>query len=262
MNDLNRTTSLQVEPDGPTTLRTPTWGTRADQAGAIRAGGLAALAVGAYTASAHRYAPHFAPSGLELFGTWTSLACVWLTRRQNILSMPYGIVSVVLIGLFFFEIELVGQGWLHLGFYIPVQFVGWWIWIRGGTGRTDLPVSWMSWRARGLTVLAIAIGAVGLAWLFGELHGPTPYPLWDAGIVAASVAAQLLLIAKRIESWFVWLIPVDVAAIGLYLLTDATMFAALYTLYLVIATAGLLDWMKAHRAQRQGLTAFEARHAT
>lgn len=261
MDDLNRTTTLLAEQLARSAPRTPAWGTSADQVGAVRAGGLAAIAVAAYTAAAHRYAPQFAPTGLELFGTWSSLACVWLTRRQNIWSMPYGIVSVVLMGLFFFDIELVGQGWLHLGFYIPVQFVGWWLWIRGGAGRTDLPVSWMSWRARGLTVLGIALGTVVLAWLFGELHGPTPYPLWDAEIVAASVAAQLLLITKRVESWFVWLLPIDVAAIGLYLRTDATMFAALYALYLVIATAGLVDWMKAHRAQRRGCTAFQARHA-
>ena len=244
------------------TVRTPAWGTRSDQLGAVRAGLIAAAAVALYIVAAHRYAPAFVPTDLEVLGTWSSLACVWLTRRQNVLSMPYGITSVVLMGIFFFDIELVGQGWLHLGFYIPVQFVGWWIWIRGGTGRTDLPVGWLSWRDRAGAVVAVAAGTVLLAWLFGELHGPTPYPLWDSEIVAASVAAQLLLITKRVESWFVWLIPIDVAAIGLYLRTDATMFAALYALYLVIATAGLVDWVKAHRAQREGLTAFEARHVT
>ena len=262
MSDLIVATTGSSDIGIATRQRTPTWGTRSDQVGAVRAGVLAAAAVAVYTLTAHRFAPEFVPTTLEMLGTWTSLACVWLTRRQNILSMPYGIVSVVLMGAFFFDIALVGQGWLHLAFYVPVQFVGWWIWIRGGEGRTDLPVRWMTWRARAGTVAAIAAGTVFLAWLFRELHGPTPYPLWDAEIVAASVAAQLLLITKRIESWFVWLIPIDIAAIGLYVRTDATMFAALYTLYLVIASAGLVDWIKAHRAQRRGLTAFEARHVT
>ena len=85
--------------------------------------------------------------------------------------------------------------------------------------------------------------------------------MWDASIVAASVAAQLLLTTKRIESWWLWLIPIDLSAILLYLRSGAEMFAALYALYLVLASLGLHNWVRAWRGQRAGLTAFEARFA-
>jgi nicotinamide mononucleotide transporter len=242
-------------------LRTPVFGTRADQVGAGRAGLGATLITLLYVAAVKRWSPDLSPTGLEIFGTATSLACVWLTRTQNIWSVIYGLVSVVAMGIFFFDIDLVGQGWLHLGYYIPIQFVGWWAWLRGGAGRTDLPVGWLAAPRRLAIGVALIAGTALLALAFRELHGDSPYLWWDSSIVAASIAAQLLLMTKRIESWWLWLIPVDVSAILLYLRSDAEMFAALYCLYLLLASLGLRDWLRAWQAQEAGLSAYEARFA-
>ena len=75
------------------------------------------------------------------------------------------------------------------------------------------------------------------------------YTTWDASIVAASVVAMVLLSTKKVESWWLWIGPVNVSAIGLYALTGATMFAALYVLFLVMAVVGLLRWQRAAAAQ-------------
>lgn len=50
-------------------------------------------------------------------------------------------VSVVLMGWFFRDIGLVGQTWLHWGYYVPVQFWAWLQWTRGGDERTELTVT-------------------------------------------------------------------------------------------------------------------------
>lgn len=241
--------------------RTPWWGTRHDQRDAVVATLAAAAVTGAYVALAHWIAD-LPTTRLEIVGTITSMACVWITRRQNVLAMPLGLVSVVAMGAFFFDIDLVGQGWLHLAYYVPIQVVGWWYWIRGGVGRTDRPVAWMTWPVRVATIAAIAAATVILVRLFEHLHGPSDRLLWDSSIVAASVAAQALLTAKRAEAWWLWLIPVNVSAIALYVVSGAYMFAALYLLYLVLASLGLRDWTNAWRAQQRGMTPADARRAT
>lgn len=245
-----------------TVRRTPVWGTKSDQRAMVAAAAGASAATLVYVIAIRRWAPDLSPTRLEIFGTATSLMSVWLTRSQNIWAIITGITSVVTMGAFFFQIDLVGQGWLHLGYYIPVQFVGWWVWLRGGDHRSDLPVGWL--QARHRLALLLGLGAITLAaaTAFRAHHGESPYLLWDASIVAASIAAQLLLTAKRIESWWLWLVPVDVSAIALYLRTGAHMFAALYTLYLVLASLGLRDWVRSWRAQEAGLSALEARLAT
>lgn len=239
--------------------RTPVFGTPRDKGAAVRALLGASSVTAMYVLAVRLWSSAPPPGRLEIFGTATSLACVWLTRKQNIWAIIFGLASVMAMGVFFFEIDLVGQGWLHLGFYIPVQIVGWWAWLRGGEGRTDLPVGWLSAGRRVLVVGGCIVGTFGLAAIFQHLHGSTPYLLWDASIVAASIAAQVLLTTKRIESWWLWLVPVDVSAILLYLRSDAKMFAALYCLYLVLATLGLRDWTRAWRAQESGLAAAQAR---
>jgi nicotinamide mononucleotide transporter len=260
MSNVTITTTAVDDPAAPE--RTPLWGTPQDRRAAVVALAGASVATAAYAAGAHLVGGDYRPTALEVVGTATSLACVWLIRRQNVLSMPLGLISVVAMGAFFFEIELVGQGWLHLGYYVPIQFAGWWFWIRGGERRSDLPVSWMTLAGRLAAVAVVVAGTLVLARLFESLHGPTDALLWDSSIVAASVAAQLLLTVKRIESWLLWLIPVDVSAIALYALSDAHLFAALYALYLILASLGVRDWIRAKRAQDAGLSALAARLAT
>lgn len=58
---------------------------------------------------------------------------------------------------------------------------------------------------------------------------------------------MLLLSRKKVESWWLWIGPVNISAIGLYLATEAYMFAALYGLFLVMACVGLVRWRRAAR---------------
>lgn len=250
--------SVQVDV-GRHSTRTPVWGTAADKAGALRAQIGAVAAVGVYVAVAHRWFPDMAPTALEIFGTATSLSCVWLTRRQNVLSIPLGLLSVLAMGAFFFDIGLVGQGWLHLGFYVPISFLGWRLWLRAGDGGGEMAVRWMPAAGRAAVVVALLAIWVGLANAFHMLHGDSPYLWWDASIVAASVGAQILLSWKRAESYLLWLLPVNVSAVALYVVTGAYLFAALYLLYIVIAASGLVEWARSAQRSAMGADAVAAR---
>jgi nicotinamide mononucleotide transporter len=215
------------------------------QAAIALAGSVAACA--AYWAAARALAPDTTPGWLEAAGTATSLWAVWITQRRNVLAMPVGIVSVLLMGAVFWRIGLVGQALLHWGYYLVVQLWGWHRWTRGGEDGGELVVT----RLRGGQRLAVAaLLLAGTALVERVLTAgwdQQVFALWDASVVAASVLAQLLLSTKKVESWWLWAIPVDVSAIGLYLRTGATMFAALYVLFLVMAVVGLVRWDRAAR---------------
>lgn len=80
------------------------------------------------------------------------------------------------------------------------------------------------------------IGAtVILGWLLDAGWEDALYTYWDASIAAASVVAMVLLSRKKVESWWLWIVPVNVSA----------MFAALYVLFLAMAFVGLARWMRA-----------------
>lgn len=194
------------------------------------------------------WAPEVVPGAVEFGGTATSLWSVWITQRRNVLALPAGIVSVVLMGWFFRDIGLVGQTWLHWVYYLPVQFWAWSQWTRGGDDQTELTVTRLTAQARAGVLGAGIAATVILGWVLDAGWEHALYTYWDASIVAASVVAMVLLSRKKVESWWLWILPVNVSAIGLYLSTEAYMFAALYVLFLVMAFVGLAKWMRAESA--------------
>ncbi len=213
------------------------------QALVAAAGSLAACTV--YWMGTRIWSPEVTPGAIEFAGTATSLWSVWITQRRNVLAMPVGIVSVVLMGYFFYNIGLIGQTWLHWGYYLPVQFWAWAQWTRGGEGRSELTVTYVS-NAERIILLAVGVLAtVILGWVLETSWSNALYTYWDASIVAASVIAMVLLSRKKVESWWLWIGPVNVSAIGLYLSTGAYMFAALYMLFLIMAIVGLVRWVRA-----------------
>jgi len=196
------------------------------------------------------FSPDFVPGPVEFWGTVTSLWSVWITQRRNVLAMPAGIVSVALMGMFFLDIGLLGQAALHWGYYLPIQFWAWHQWTRGGEDASELTVTRLTGRQLAITVAAMAGFTLVFGWLLDAGWDSAVHTYWDASIVAASVVAMVLLSRKKPESWWLWIGPVNVSAIGLYLSTGARMFAALYVLFLVMAFFGLAKW---HRAAREGV---------
>lgn len=198
-----------------------------------------------YWLGTKRFAPEVVPGLVEFTATATSLWSVWITQRRNVLALPVGLVSVVLMGWFFRDIGLIGQTWLQWGYYVPVQIWAWWAWTRGGENHGELIVTRLSIVGRSAAASAVVAGTIAAGWLLDAGWEDSLYTYWDASIVAASVVAMVLLSKKKVESWWLWIGPVNVSAIGLYVATDAYMFAALYGLFLVMAFVGLARWRRA-----------------
>lgn len=218
------------------------------QAAVAAVGSLAACT--AYWAATIRFAPEVTPDVVEFAGTATSLWSVWITQKRNVLALPVGIVSVALMGWFFLEIDLIGQMLLHWVYYLPIQFWAWREWTRGGENYSELTVSRLSTAARIGSLAAIGVFVWALGWLLDAGWDSALYTYWDASIVAASIVAMVLLSRKKVESWCLWIGPVNVSAILLYTASEAYMFAALYGVFLVMAFVG---WARWHRAADAGV---------
>jgi len=223
----------------------PWFGRRWEHRHALVAGVGSFLACGVYWVATLWFAPEVSPGAIEFAGTATSLWSVWITQRRNVLALPVGIGSVALMGWFFLDIGLIGQMLLHWVYYLPVQFWAWREWTRGGENNTELLVTRLT---AGMRVVVVATMAL-FTWLFGWVLDAgwdnALHTYWDASIVAASVVAMVLLSQKKVESWWLWIGPVNISAIGLYSLTGASMFAALYVLFLMMAFVGLARWNRA-----------------
>jgi nicotinamide mononucleotide transporter len=191
---------------------------------------------------------HGKTGGMPLFewiATLLGIACVALAAWRSVWTFPTAIGSVTLLGWVVFEQRLYSDALLQ-AFFVVANLYGWVTWQRVRRDSGEVTVERLGAAAQRVWAGAIA----GAALLWGTtMHWLTDatYPLWDAGIAAASVAAQLLMARRKVENWWLWIV-VDLGSVPLYLAKQLYLFAALYLVYLALAVIGLVEWRRALRS--------------
>jgi nicotinamide mononucleotide transporter len=180
----------------------------------------------------------------EIVGVVFGLLSVWLTVRRSIWCWPTGIVSVAAFAILFFDIKLYADMGLQI-FFLATSFMGWYYWLRGGRNNTELPITTLTPNQVALIGLGLIASVFAVGYLF-SMYTDAHIPFWDSTASGMSVLAQLLLMRKKLESWYLW-IAVDVLSIGIYIYKDVLLTAGLYVVFLLLAIGGLLEWRKALR---------------
>jgi nicotinamide mononucleotide transporter len=178
-------------------------------------------------------------SFLEIIGVAFGLLTVYFSVKQNIWTWPTGIISVSAFGFLFFDIKLYADMCLQI-FFLWSCIQGWYFWLRGGENRTELEISILS----NQQCVLIGCGVIGCVALLGFLfHTFTDaaLPYVDSTASGMSVVAQLLMMRKKLEHWYLW-IAVDVLSVGIYIYKDIYLTAGLYVVFLLLSIKGLLAW--------------------
>ncbi|MXO75711.1 nicotinamide riboside transporter PnuC [Altererythrobacter aerius] len=189
---------------------------------------------------------------LEIAGALLGLVNIVLLVRRSVWNFPAAMAMVTCIGVVLFEARLYAEAGLQVFFFV-VNAWGWYLWTRArraGSGGTVVPVGWLGWPARIGWIAATAVVSVALGLALGRWTDAA-LPMADSAVTGMSITAQILLGLRRIENWMLW-IAVDVLAIGLYLMRDLHVLAALYVAFLVLSVLGLRTWTRAARREGAG----------
>jgi len=180
-------------------------------------------------------------SPLELAGNVFTLASVYAARRNSVHTWWTGMIGVTLYGFMFFDAKLYADVVLQV-FFFGTCIAGWWQWQHGGTDDSELPVTSLVPRQRAIAVLAV----LGAAVLFGTLfdrYTDASLAYADSYILGGSVVAQLLMMRRKLDHWFIW-ITVDVVAVVVYALKGLVMTSAVYAILLVLCLQGIVEWRR------------------
>ncbi|SMC19626.1 nicotinamide mononucleotide transporter [Andreprevotia lacus DSM 23236] len=178
------------------------------------------------------------PSPLEIAASITTAASVWLAARNNVHTWWIGVVGCVLYGWVFFDARLYADVTLQ-GFFIVSSMAGWLNWLRGAQGapvavrRTRLP------HAVALAALSVLVAIAYAAVLHRFTDAWNPW--LDSLVLTFSVLAQFLLMGRRLENWFAWLL-VNTIAVPLYFARELYLSAGLYLVFWCNAWYGLYRW--------------------
>jgi nicotinamide mononucleotide transporter len=183
----------------------------------------------------------------ELLGFITGGVCVWLTVRRHVLNFPIGIANSALFLILFTSARLWADAALQIMF-IALGAAGWLQWVRSRGARDEIRVL----RARPVELAGCAAfvvaGTVVLTYVLRAADDTAPF--WDALTTALSIAAQWLLNARRLETWFFW-IAADCIYVPLYVVKRLDLTAAVYVLFLGLCVAGFRSWQAARSSDER-----------
>lgn len=180
-------------------------------------------------------------TALEVGANALAGASILLAGRNNVHTWWTGILGCALFAVVFWRAALPADATLQI-FFIAASIVGWWAWVRGGPAREELPVRHVSVRPFALGVAGAVALTFGYAWLIARTTDAAA-PVPDSAVLAFSVLGQVLLMARRVESWWCWLL-VNTISVPLYFSRDLDLTAVLYVVYWVNAIVSLRHWRR------------------
>jgi len=178
-------------------------------------------------------------SWTEILGFVTGAASVFLAVRESAWNWPVGIANNIFFLVLFWKAKLYADAILQI-VYIAISIFGWWHWVYGGTGRTELPISRTGPVGRLVLILATAL-ATGLLVVALRRFSDSTTPVADGITTALSLTAQYMLSRKLLENWWVWM-AADVIYIGLYCYKGLFLTGLLYLIFLLMCVAGYRGW--------------------
>ena len=171
---------------------------------------------------------------------------VALVVRRSVWNYPFGMAMVTLYFFVFWDAKLYSDALLQI-FFLVINLYGWRNWLRSRALAGEVVVTTLT--ASGRILWLAGTLAASLAWGYAmATYTDAAAPVWDALIAGGSVAAQILLAMRRLENWVLW-IAVDLIAVPLYFSRGLEPTAALYFVFLIMASMGLVAWWRTRRRQ-------------
>jgi nicotinamide mononucleotide transporter len=188
-------------------------------------------------------------SALEWLAVLTGFACVWLAARESLLNFPIAIFSCLLYILIYYQKALYADSGLQVMF-IALSAYGWYEWLYGGRNQTPLAIAPTTAAEWGLGAAFIAAFTAGFGYYLAH-HTDSSFPYLDSFTTGTSLVAQFLLMRKRLENWWLWLL-VDAIYVPVLWVKELYPTSLLYALYLGLAAYGYWQWRQQWQKEAAG----------
>lgn len=183
----------------------------------------------------------YATTWLEGVAVLFGLLSVWYARKAHILVYPTGIVSVLIYVYICYFAGLYADMGIN-AFYFWMSVYGWYFWTRKDSTKKLPPVAAAkSWENLASISIALILFLI-LRFLLSNYTDST-VPNWDSITTAIFIVGMWMMARKKIENWL-WWIAGDLISIPLYFHKDLVLTSFQFTVFLVIAVMGYIEWKK------------------
>lgn len=195
---------------------------------------------------------YWGDSPLGIISSVTGVACVVCTGKGKLSAYLFGLVNCVLYAILSYRATLYGETMLNALYYVPMQFVGFYVWSRHMDQQTGEVVK-KRMKPRSFIIMCAAIAAATFVYglLLKELGDAMPFV--DAFTTVSSVAAMIISVRMYSEQWWIW-IAVDVFSVYMWWCdfqrgSDNMATLLMWAVYLGNAVIMLIKWEKEARSR-------------
>jgi nicotinamide mononucleotide transporter len=178
-------------------------------------------------------------STLEIVAATVSFIAVSLGVTGKRITWPFWVLGSALYGIFYLQSDYFASSALQLVF-IAAAIAGWFGWGKKGAVPGRIKNSY-----RVYLLLLILILTLGLAPILDRIGAASTYA--DAGLFFASIAAQILMVYQKYETWIIWLV-VNIGYTALYYNQELYPTSILYVVFTVVAAVGWRRWYATYRS--------------
>ena len=201
---------------------------------------------------------------MGIISATTGVACVVCTGKGKLAAYIFGLVNCVLYAIISYKAALYGETMLNAIYYIPMQFVGFYVWNKHMDSDTkEVKKRHMKWTGRILLVFAVGIATFGYGILLKDIGDAMPFV--DAFTTVSSVIAMVVSVKMFAEQWWIW-VAVDVFSVYMWwsnykAVGDNLATLLMWIVYLGNAIIMLIKWEKeSHTENNREVSNMEVVH--
>jgi nicotinamide mononucleotide transporter len=178
----------------------------------------------------------------------TGVFCVVLTAKGSIWSYAFGLFNTLGYAYLAYTNNLFGEVGLNLLFFLPMNFVGFFLWKKNMQSKTNVRMKKMTAKSLIITVVTCVISIAVVGFLLSLIKTQnTPY--LDATTNVLSVIATILTARRFREQWLLYIV-LNVFTIIMWSIRtvngspDGVLMIVMWSAYLVNAFYGYYNWTK------------------
>ena len=185
-------------------------------------------------------------SGWEVFASLLGIGYVIFAAKESQWCWPLAFVSTLIYTVLFWEGQLPMQALLNF-YYMAMAIYGYLLWQKQGKAEDAIAISKLSWIQQFAFLITGSLLTFATAKYLISIDA-SQRPFLDAGVTVFSVLNTVLMARKVLQNWLYWIV-IDAAAIVLYAQTGYYATIVMFSIYLVLAFLGYLNWMKLYYRQ-------------
>ena len=181
-------------------------------------------------------------STLEIIANAVMVAAVFLAARNHWATWALGILGCAIFSVVYYQANLLANVTLQ-GFFIITNAIGWYLWRKQADESQELPITSVQLKTIGLVLFPLAVATALAYGLFLSEYTGAQLPIIDSLVLTFSIVAQFLLMGRKLETWWFWIV-VNIISIPLLASQGLYLTSFVYGLFLINAIYGYMNWRK------------------